>query len=46
MALRQHPKYFCLPILEQVVKIVLGKQEFQAWLALAVDWFAMGYVAW
>ncbi len=46
LALGQHPKYFGFPVLEQVVKVVLGKKWFQAWLKLAVDWFAMSYVAW
>jgi hypothetical protein len=38
--------YFGLPVLEQVVNVALSKLKLQAWLGLAVDWFATDYGAW
>ncbi len=37
------PKYFCLPILEQIV--ALGKRRLQARFGPTVDWLTMDYIA-
>ena len=42
----QHPIYFGILVLEQVVNVTLSKQRFQIELGLEVDRLAMEYVAW
>ncbi len=46
LARGQHPIYFGILVLEQVVNVTLSKLRFQIYLGLAVDRLAMDYVAW